>query len=241
MPTDGFFYISILMVAFGIGLVIYSLARSPRRTGPAYGDSAAESGFSDQYREPDSAEGSGRRIMDAGRHDFSSGEEAVAIELPVEEGGSAVSGRIAGGDSQDTEKTAAESVAKPATEPAKEEKKKPSAPTGEVEAVLYLDSSGLVDYEGRASVIDPTLERYARMKRVGPGSVEIAKEGLNFRYQKNLYRFDFIRITDIHFGENYCALFINGSDTVRLFLFADGREFINRLNRDYGEFYRKTF
>ncbi len=241
MPTDGFLYISILMVAFGIGLVIYSLARGPRRTAPGYRDSAAESGYPDQYGLPDRAEGPGRRIMDAGRREFPPGEEAVAFELPAEEEVSAASGGAAASDPQDAAKPAAETGAKPAAEPAKEEKKQPSAPSGAVDAVLYLDNSGLVDYEGRSNVIDPTLERYARMKRVGAGSVEIAKEGLNFRYQKNLYRFDFIRISDIHFGENYCALSIKGSDTVRLFLFADGHEFINRLNRDYGEFYRKTF
>ncbi len=241
MPNDGFFYISILMVAFGVGLVIYSLARGSGRAVPVYRDSVAEKRHPDEYGVRSGEETSGGRNMDAGRGEFPAGEEAVAIELPAEEEPSSGSMHAGSSELPDTAKTMIEAPAKPGTVPASEEKKKSTERPGEVEAVLYLDNSGLVDYEGRTSVIDPTLERYARMKRVGAGNVEIAKEGLNFRYQKNLYRFDFIRISDIHFGENYCALSIKGSDTVRLFLFMDGREFINRLNREYGDFCRRTF
>jgi hypothetical protein len=108
------------------GSVLSSIRwRASQATAPGYRDSAAESGYPDQYGLPDRAEGPGRRIMDAGRREFPPGEEAVAFELPAEEEVSAASGGAAASDPQDAAKPAAETGAKPAAEPAKEEKKQP--------------------------------------------------------------------------------------------------------------------
>ncbi|MCU0845206.1 MAG: hypothetical protein MUC76_09805 [Spirochaetes bacterium] len=86
------------------------------------------------------------------------------------------------------------------------------------DAVLYEDASGLVDYEGGESSIDPSLEAYNNLKRVGSGAVEIASEGLIIRLGKATHRFDFYKVKDYRIGDNYIALYLKGSRAVRLFL-----------------------
>lgn len=84
--------------------------------------------------------------------------------------------------------------------------------------VLYEDSSGLVDYDGGESAIDPTLEAYSRLKRIGEGEVQIAAEGLIVRAGKATHRFDFYKMRDYKVGDNYIALYLRNSRSVRLFL-----------------------
>ncbi len=85
-------------------------------------------------------------------------------------------------------------------------------------AVLYEDASGLVDYENGESSIDPSLEAYNKLKRLGSGEVEIAAESLIIRIGKAVHRFDFYKVQDYRIGDNYIALYLKGSRAVRLFL-----------------------
>ncbi|HSV95531.1 MAG TPA: hypothetical protein VLM75_01210 [Spirochaetota bacterium] len=86
------------------------------------------------------------------------------------------------------------------------------------DAVLFEDASGLVDYEGGESSIDPSLQAYNNLKRVGSGDVEIASEGLIIRMGRATHRFDFYKVQDYRVGDNYIALYLKGSRAVRLFL-----------------------
>jgi hypothetical protein len=86
-------------------------------------------------------------------------------------------------------------------------------------AVLYEDASNLVDYDNETNVIDPTFREYQKLKRVGRGKIEIARDGLNFYVDRKFFRFDFHRLKDIKAGGNFAALSLKGNDVVRLFLF----------------------
>jgi len=86
-------------------------------------------------------------------------------------------------------------------------------------AVLYEDSSHIIDYETGSNVIDSSLGEYKKLKRIGKGKIEVIKEGINFFIGKSFYRFDFYKIDRVKIGENYMALFLKGSSVVRLVLF----------------------
>ncbi|HQO02230.1 MAG TPA: hypothetical protein PLI62_08165 [Spirochaetota bacterium] len=107
-----------------------------------------------------------------------------------------------------------------------------------VYAVLFNDYSGDIEYDGSDNTIDPTFGKYSALKRVGRGTIEVIKDGINFKLLKNLYRFDFHRIHDIQGSENYVAVLLKGSDIIRLFL-VENDDYCLKIIRDYKNFCRK--
>ncbi len=99
-------------------------------------------------------------------------------------------------------------------------------------AVLYEDSSNAVDYKSGSSAIDPTLSAYKSLKRMGRGSIEAVRGGINLHIGKTFFRFDFYRLEDVKVGENYIALFMKGSSVVRLILFDEIDERFFEIKRD---------
>jgi hypothetical protein len=88
-------------------------------------------------------------------------------------------------------------------------------------AVLFDDSSRILNYEANAGMIDATLEKYKNIKRIGKGEFSIEKNGINFNIDKKLYRYDFYRIDKIFTGKNYLALQVKGADSIKLFIMSD--------------------
>ncbi len=86
-------------------------------------------------------------------------------------------------------------------------------------AYLYEDSSQIIDYEQDTNVIDPSMGQYKRLKRIGKGTVQVVKDGISFVVGKNLFRFDFYKVDKAKIGENFVALFLKGGSTVRLLIF----------------------
>jgi hypothetical protein len=107
-------------------------------------------------------------------------------------------------------------------------------------AVLYEDSSRIIDYERSENTIDPTLKEYQKIKRVGRGDIELVKEGINFYIGKKFFRFDYHRIKDLKVGDNFIALFLKGSDVVRLFIFNEGAAVQSEIKRSYQDYLRRT-
>ncbi len=107
-------------------------------------------------------------------------------------------------------------------------------------AVLYCDASGVVDYEGKENVIDPTFKKYSKLKRIGKGTVSVIKDGINFKLKKKLYRFEFYRIGKMLSGKNYLALFIRGSEEVRLLIFDRGSDLDRRIIHEYKSYKKKA-
>lgn len=103
-------------------------------------------------------------------------------------------------------------------------------------AVLYEDSSSIFDYDNNTSIIDSTLNEYKKINRVGRGKIELMKDGLNFNIERKFFRFDFHRIEDIKYGDNFFSLFLKGSDVVRLFLFENNNLIGNDLRQIYKNF-----
>ncbi len=106
-------------------------------------------------------------------------------------------------------------------------------------AALYHDASGVVDYEGGVSVIDPSFKKYSKLKRIGSGHVSVVGEGINFQLRKKLYRFEFYLVDRMVQGENYLALFLKGSDEARLFIFKRGSGIEKKLAREYAAYRKK--
>ncbi|MDY6967392.1 MAG: hypothetical protein SVR08_01875 [Spirochaetota bacterium] len=99
------------------------------------------------------------------------------------------------------------------------------SPVKEYNAVLYEDSSNLIDYNEKNIIIDTEKSQYKNINRIGKGKVSIKGNGINFNIDKKFFHFDFHRIEDIKNGENYKALFLKGSDIVRLFIFENDLQF----------------
>jgi hypothetical protein len=111
--------------------------------------------------------------------------------------------------------------------------------TGDADtAVLYNDASGVVDYESRENVIDPSFKKYSKLRRIGRGHVGIVKDGINFQLRKKLYRFEFYRIEKMLPGKNYIALFIKGSGEAKLLIFDRESGMERRLLNEF-KAYRK--
>jgi len=103
-------------------------------------------------------------------------------------------------------------------------------------AELYEDRSGLVDYAIRVGTIDPTLEKYKLIKRIGRGILVVHDDGLTFDQAGRMYRFDFKQISNIYSGQNYLALTLLKSSSVRLFLHQQIGEVVNLVNSKYKNF-----
>ncbi len=106
-------------------------------------------------------------------------------------------------------------------------------------AVLYHDASGVVDYEGGVSVIDPSFKKYSKLKRIGSGHVSVVGDGINFQLRKKLFRFEFYLLDKMVQGENYLALFLKGSNEPRLFIFKRGSGIEKKLAREYAAYRKK--
>lgn len=105
-------------------------------------------------------------------------------------------------------------------------------------AVLFEDSSNIIDYENSQTVIDPTLSEYKNLKRIGRGRLEIAREGINFFVGKSFFRFDFYKIENAMAGKNFIAIFLKGSGVVRLFLFENDILEKTRIKKDLEKYLR---
>ncbi len=92
-------------------------------------------------------------------------------------------------------------------------------PVPESRAVLYEDSSRVIDYTAGTGTIDASLERYKNIKRIGRGRFAVEKGGITFQTGSALYRYDFHRLHDLQQGGRHLALFLGGSESVRLFIF----------------------
>ena len=118
-----------------------------------------------------------------------------------------------------------------------------AAPSGQqagLKAVLYEDSSRVIDYASESGTIDPSLEKYRKIRRLGSGLVAIEKEGISFYMGKKMYRYDFHRVRDLKTGERHIALFISGSESVKLFIFETGSAPITAIGDAYREFVRRS-
>ena len=110
----------------------------------------------------------------------------------------------------------------------------------ELQAVLYEDASRVIDYANESGSIDPSLEKYKKIRRLGGGRVALEKDGISFYMGKKMYRYDFGRIRDLRSGEKHMALFIGGSESVKLFIFESGGASISAIGDAYREFVRRS-
>ncbi len=100
-------------------------------------------------------------------------------------------------------------------------------------AVLYEDSSNIIDYANRSGSIDPSLEEYRKIRRIGRGRLIIENGSLLFNVDKKAFRFDFSKIHDIKAGGNYIAVFMKGSDAIKLFIFLKKSDYISMIVRKF--------
>jgi hypothetical protein len=107
-------------------------------------------------------------------------------------------------------------------------------------ATLYEDSSNIIDYDKSENRIDPTLKEYRNIKRVGKGDIELSKEGINFYVGKKFFRFDYYRIRDLRIGEKFIAVFLKGSNIVRVFIFDKISGIQSDIKRSYQDYLRRT-
>lgn len=93
---------------------------------------------------------------------------------------------------------------------------------GGVSAILFDDRSDMINYDSGSASIDYSIEGYKNIKRIGSGNLSVDRDGLSFYLGDSLYRFDFHRIFDVWGGDNFIALSLKGSGTVKLFLLERG-------------------
>lgn len=106
-------------------------------------------------------------------------------------------------------------------------------------AVLYYDSTGIVDYESGQSNIDPTFKKYSKLKRIGSGHISVVGDAIHFQMRKKLFRFEFYLIEKIVQGENYLAIFLKGSNEIRLFIFKRQSGLEKNIVREFEAYRRK--
>ncbi len=110
----------------------------------------------------------------------------------------------------------------------------------EQKAVLFEDKSNVIDYSGESGSIDPSLEKYKNIKRIGSGTISVETGGITFYMGKKLYRYDYHRIRDIKAGESHLALFLMGSGSVKLFIIESGRGVITAATDAFREYVRSS-
>jgi hypothetical protein len=108
-------------------------------------------------------------------------------------------------------------------------------------AALYEDSSEIIDYDNNDSAIDLTFNEYKKIRRICAGDIEIAKDGINFRAGKKIFRFDFHQVANMKTGSNYIALFLKKSNTSRLFLFNMNFNFGAAAKQAYNNYTKNVF
>lgn len=110
----------------------------------------------------------------------------------------------------------------------------------ELQAVLFEDSSNVIDYSNESGTIDPSLQGYRKIKRIGSGTLSVGKGGVTFFMGKKLYRYDFHRVRDLKQGSRHVALFLQGSKAVKLFIVEPGSGIISAVNDAYREYVRSS-
>jgi hypothetical protein len=108
----------------------------------------------------------------------------------------------------------------------------------ETEAVLYEDSSSLIDYHIAAGEIDPTFEEYKKIVRIGVGDLMYEKNGVSFHMKNRFYRFDFHRFEDFAVGDNYMAIRLRGASSTKLFIVERDRQIIAAIGEHYRNYQR---
>jgi hypothetical protein len=114
------------------------------------------------------------------------------------------------------------------------------APRPEQNAVMFEDKSRVIDYDNESGSIDPSLEEYKNIKRIGSGRLVVEKGGVTFFLGKKLYRYDFNRVNGIKTGERHLALFMDGSEVVKLFIVEAGSGIIEAANSAYAAHMRSS-
>jgi hypothetical protein len=110
----------------------------------------------------------------------------------------------------------------------------------EQKAVLFEDKSNVIDYSSESGSIDPSLEKYKSIKRIGNGTISVENGGITFYMGKKLYRYDFHRIRDIKAGKSHIALFLMGSGSVKLFIMEPGSGIITMATDTFREYVRSS-
>ncbi len=107
---------------------------------------------------------------------------------------------------------------------------------GSVSAILFDDRSNMIDYDSGSAVIDSSIEGYRNIKRIGSGNLSAERDGLSFYLGEILHRFDFHRIFDVWSGDNFIALPMKGSGTVKLFLMEKGSGLPEKVEKYFQEY-----
>ena len=233
-------YASIALVAAGIALIAYSIITRGRAQSPAESGQAAPRP-ENRGRDHGIAAATGAEREERGAaHPLPEAVRPAESELPA-------AGR-------EPERPAVKPAPKTPAMPARQDRPKPSpAPAvktaqppaagdaGNADtAVLYNDASGVVDYESRENVIDPSFKKYSKLRRIGRGHVGLVKDGINFQLRKKLYRFEFYRIEKMLPGKNYIALFIKGSDEAKLLIFDRESDMERRLLNEFRAYKKRS-
>ena len=103
-------------------------------------------------------------------------------------------------------------------------------------AILYEDSSNIINYSSSIGTIDPSLEEYKKIMRIGAGELLYEKNGISFYTENKFYRFDFHRFDNIKIGDNYLALVLKGLGTTKLFIVENNNNIIATINNSYSEY-----
>lgn len=218
-------YLAITFVAAGIVLIIYSLFMEHEAGGTLPAREEDSRGDDNHITRPEKKKAVADLPQDL--RDFPGDDPDLKIETVREDGSLLgeldVLAEEHAAEREMTREMGAEPAAEPATgkdelPPEVKARREEGAHAGTM-AVLYEDASNLVDYDNETNVIDPTFREYQKLKRVGRGKIEIARDGLNFYVDRKFFRFDFHRLKDIKAGGNFAALSLKGNDVVRLFLF----------------------
>ncbi len=118
------------------------------------------------------------------------------------------------------------------------------APKGDVleselktfDAILFDDASGVIDYESGEAIIDPTSQGYNKISRVGRGVIMPDDDGVTFNMNGEIFRFDFRRLYNLWSGNNYVALPMDNSSSVKLFIFDGFGNPEKILEKSFAEF-----
>ncbi len=115
-----------------------------------------------------------------------------------------------------------------------------AASSREQKAVLFEDKSNIIDYSSESGSIDPSLEKYKSIRRIGAGTISVETGGITFYMGKKLYRYDFHRVRDIKAGKSHLALFLMGSGSVKLFIIEQGSGVITAATDAFREYVRSS-
>jgi len=103
-------------------------------------------------------------------------------------------------------------------------------------AVLYDDKTGSIDYKKLKNIVAPSEALYKNMKRLGKGELRLDEDGLSFHMDSRLYRFDFYKIADLFVGDDYLALPLKESNSVKLFLIEGNNTFATQVLENFREY-----